>query len=1058
MAQTVERPDGAKLSQLVDDNGWVTRITDFENVTKNYGYDDLGRLELIDNPSGWNDISLSFVSATSTEQASLGLEAGTYKRTMSQGNFLRTRYFDGLLRPVLESKKDTSSGITYHLNREFDAHGNVAFESYWSTSPTESQGVRNAYDGLQRLASTVRTADSAENKIEYLTGNRVKATDPRGHATTVSYKAYGQPDQSMPVSIAAPEGVTTTLSYNLFGNLESVSQGGFTEQRYYDSHQNLCRVVRPEFGDTVFHHTPAGELTWEARGLSLSGTGCQHAAVSEAQKIHYKYDDLGRLRQTLYPDNTPDLTFNYTKNGQLELLDTGNGANWTYGYNKLGLLDAEMLEIDSQTFTVGYGYNANGVLKSVQYPSSRLVSFNPDAFGRPRQAGSYANSASYHPNDMLRKFNYGNGLVHTTELNNIKLPRQRKNVNGSNTVYSQSAYYDKSLNIAGLTDGIDSHYNLGMTYDGLDRLDTASGPWGAGDIDYDLLGNIERMTLGTSLLDYAYDAKNRLDTVTGSKSYSFGYDGRGNVTANGSRVFTYNLANQMTVSGSNSYQYDGHGKRVKSTTATGTVYSYYNRDGRLLYKYNTNGTASDFIYLGEQLVAKDTTGPDAFAPKNSPALTVPNQAGLNKVITVSWTTVTDATFYLLQRQRPSGHWESVYNQDETSADVANVEHNNNNYRVAACNAAGCGQFSSVAVSIAPPPVPSSINVPSNTNTDGSYTISWNSAVGATSYVLQEQKGGGSWSQVASQSGTSKALNGRGNGSYKYRVQACNISGCSNWKTSGSFSVLHPPGVPGAISVPTGTDTNGAYTVSWASISTATSYTLREQKNGGSYTTVATQSGTSKVLSGRGNGTYKYAVRACNASGCSGYRYSTTFDVLLPPTAPSLSAPYGDGDGAYTVSWGSSSTATSYNLQQKVGSGSWANAYSGSSRSKAYSGKAEGNYYYRVRACNASGCGSWSGTKAVTVDYPKITYLDVRPSVLTNPGPVEVFWHSTNASYCQVFRNGVQVGGNQPTAGSYPVSFSSHGTVKVKCINGPRSDSWSDDITVRNSGGPWEFPT
>lgn len=833
-----------QASRVIGSDAWIDSVTDFEGVTTGYDHDAMGRLSLIDHPGSWSDLLFSFAPVSSSDRSDLGIAAAQYERTMTQDQFVRTRFFDGLLRPVLERKKDTGKGTTYYRNRTFDAFGNVTFESYWSKSPGESQGVRRVYDGLRRLLSTERTADAAKTTRDYLTNNRVKTTDPRGHVTTVSHKAYGWPDQSMPVSIVAPEGVTTTMGYNLFGNLESVAQGGHTERRYYDTNQNICRIVRPEFGDTVFFHTPAGELAWEARGLGLSGSGCQHGAVAETQKIRHVYDDLGRLRQTLYPDSTPDLTFDYTKNGLLQLLDTGDGANWTYDYNALGLLEAEMLQVDGQTFTVDYTYDGNGALKDLQYPSGRRVRFAPDAFGRPTQAGGYAHTVSYHPNGMLSQFTYGNGMTHSTQLNSIQLPRQRRDRNRSNAIYDQSAFYDKALNITSLADGIDGHYDLGMTYDGLDRLDGVSGPWGAGDIDYDALGNIRRMALGSFQLNYSYDARNRLATVAGTKGYSFGYDNRGNVTANGNRGFSYNLANQMIASGANGYRYDGHGKRVKVTGAEGTVYAYYNRSGQLLYKYDTGGTASDYIYLGKQLVAKDMTGPSASAPAGAPALTVPAQVGLNEVVTASWTAVTNATFYLLQRQGVSGHWAAVYNMDETASAVMPTQ-GYNNFRVAACNAAGCGPFSSVKTSFAPPAAPPSIGLPSGTSVDGNFTVHWGSSWGAVSYVVQEQKNSGSWTQVASQSGTSKGLSGRGNGSYRYRVQACNSAGCSGWRISASLNVLHPPGVPGSLTVPTSTDTDGAFTVSWASVPTATTYTLREERNGASYTTVATQSGTSK---------------------------------------------------------------------------------------------------------------------------------------------------------------------------------------------------------------------
>lgn len=163
-------------------------------------------------------------------------------------------------------------------------------------------------------------------------------------------------------------------------------------------------------------------------------------------------------------------------------------------------------------------------------------------------------------------------------------------------------------------------------------------------------------------------------------------------------------------------------------------------------------------------------------------------------------------------------------------------------------------------------------------------------------------------------------------------------------------------------------------------------------------------------------------------------------------------PSSDGDGAYSVSWGSSTTATSYTLQQKVGGGSWASAYSGGSRNKSYFGKAEGTYYYRVRACNASGCGAWSGTKTLVVDYPVITYFDVTPRVLVSGGSVTVTWQSSNAAYCEVRQNGTQFGGNQPANGSKILYFGARGSVEVKCINGSKSHAQSASVTVKYGGG------
>lgn len=141
-----------------------------------------------------------------------------------------------------------------------------------------------------------------------------------------------------------------------------------------------------------------------------------------------------------------------------------------------------------------------------------------------------------------------------------------------------------------------------MSYDGLDRLDTASGFWGSGSFDYDVLGNITQKTLGNDTLTYHY-SNNRLTSVSGTLNRSFSYDTRGNVINNGARSFTFNRAGRLASSGSISYLYDGHGRRIMKNNNGSKTYSLYSQQGRLISTIH-NGTVTDYIYLGSQMVAR----------------------------------------------------------------------------------------------------------------------------------------------------------------------------------------------------------------------------------------------------------------------------------------------------------------------------------------------------------------------------------------------------------------------------------------------------------------------
>ena len=166
------------------------------------------------------------------------------------------------------------------------------------------------------------------------------------------------------------------------------------------------------------------------------------------------------------------------------------------------------------------------------------------------------------------------------------------------------------------------------------------------------------------------------------------------------------------------------------------------------------------------------------------------------------------------------------------------------------------------------------------------------------------------------------------------------------------------------------DCDGDYTVSWSSVSGATSYELQEDDNSAfpSPTTVYQGSGTSKSISGRSPKTYYYRVRACNAAGCSNWSSVKSVKVWLMPSTPTLdSISNPDGDGNYTVSWSWVADAT-YRLQEddNPSFSSPSTAYSGSDTSKYIYGKSPGTYYYRVRAENCRGNSSWSNVQSVTV--------------------------------------------------------------------------------------------
>ena len=245
-------------------------------------------------------------------------------------------------------------------------------------------------------------------------------------------------------------------------------------------------------------------------------------------------------------------------------------------------------------------------------------------------------------------------------------------------------------------------------------------------------------------------------------------------------------------------------------------------------------------------------------------------------------------------------------------------------------------------------------------------VSWSASSGATSYKLQRQLNGGAWADAYSGTATSYGIDNPADGSYTFQAQACNAVGCSAWNASSTVTIAHIPPTPAWINVPA--SSNGPISVSWAASAYATRYDLYQSINGGGWTMAYSGPATSATVNAAASGSYAFFVAAYNANGWSGsVANSGAVAVTIPPAgAPSISVPGSSNSGAYTVSWSGVGGAASYTLMEQVNGGGWTTVQANGSTSWSTSGKGNGTYGYMVQACNAGGCGPWSGVGSVNV--------------------------------------------------------------------------------------------
>jgi hypothetical protein len=95
------------------------------------------------------------------------------------------------------------------------------------------------------------------------------------------------------------------------------------------------------------------------------------------------------------------------------------------------------------TWSLGRGYDRNGYLTSLTYPDTSRYDFTVDALGQTTRiagtSGTYVSDAAYHPNGALRRFTYGNGLVHTLEQNARGLPLRSRVAHAGHAVLDDSS-------------------------------------------------------------------------------------------------------------------------------------------------------------------------------------------------------------------------------------------------------------------------------------------------------------------------------------------------------------------------------------------------------------------------------------------------------------------------------------------------------------------------------------------------------------------------------------------------------------------------------------------
>lgn len=1020
-------PDGQAQSATVNSHGWITSLTGEAGFTTTFAYDAMGRPTLTRYPLGdtvaWDDTIEIFEPVNVAEY---GIPAGHWRKITSTGNARKVTYFDAMWRPLLTHEYDASNATTLRaVSNEYDAAGRVVFQSYPSTDAVPAAlGTWTTYDALGRptVVSQNNGASLVSTQTFYDAGFITRNVNPRGYTSETRFQAYEQPTTDFPIRIETAtnqsEASITLVQRDVFGKPLSITRRNPTgsEQltRYYAYYpdQKLCSNSEPETGTTLYRYDAAGNLTRTDFAIPVYALPVCPSGDPEDPPPTDPPGGGPPTGGSNPPQIAPHADRVYDTRNRITSLTFSSGAgNTTYTYEVDGLPATVAADNGSgEVVTTTYGYNKRRLVTSEQVvngSSNLSIGYGYTTVGHLAAQTVPGLTVAYAPNALGQPTQAGPYATGVSYYPNGAL-KQFTYGNGIVHTLTQNARQlpAQSLDVGGgtaldLTYSYDSNGNVTRIADGV------VGGRQTRDMTYDaqdrLLTAVSPMFGGTdNTARYTYDALDNLKTLqVNGRDYAYVYDANQHLTN-----VTQGVGGATIIG----LQYDYAGNL---SNKNGRLYNF-DRGNRLRAVSAFAGSpASTYAYDGLGRRVRDTTTGDK--------ISLYSQSG---------------QLVYEDNQRIAQKTQYVYLAGSLVARVRNS-------------------------TVPATPV---LTVPGTSST-GNYTVSWTTVAGANGYALQESVGAsGPWADVYTGAGSSLAISGKTNGVYRYQVRACLNQGCSNWSGVSQITVTYlPAGIP-TLSAPASA-TNGNYTVSWTTVSGATSYTLEERLGAGSWSAVYTGAGTSQAMTGKAAGSYGYQVKACNSAGCTGYSNVATVDsVYAPVSAPTLTVPATNTTGSYSVSWTSVASADSYQLEEQTNGGAWTQVHNAAGTSKAIAGKVTGTYGYRVRGCNSVGCGNYSSVLTTAVTLPPGSAPTVTSPGTNSTGAYTVSWTSVSGATSYTLEESINSGAwtNRYSGTALSFAITGRGTgshvYRAQACNGAGCSGYSATATTQVTLPPTGVPT
>lgn len=1002
---TITNPLGQTEMLTYDEWGNKLTDTDANGNTVTYQYDDLERKTQVSGPLP--NVNTSWVYEGCTGNCATGV-VYQVSQNGSDGSSTTVQY-DELAR-TLRSARIGFSGETINQDTQYDLLGRpVQTTAPYKAGASICYDIKS-YDVLNRVTSEIQpinstqcgsaTPVSGERSITttYIGLQTIRAvSDPNAtitsESTTTILNMLGKAS-----SVTDPQG-KTSYGYDGWGNLTSVTPPGLagnTMSMTYDSIGDKLTMQDPDMGAWSYSYDALGEL--------LSQTD------AKGNTVNNQYDWVGRVTNRSEPEGTTLWVYDIGYGagiGKLAYTYSPSGAWEGYAYDGYGETTDKITVIGSQEYWVTDTYDDQGRVSQVVYPTLNGISVST----APLQPGTLTvkmdsnNNAAYDLSWPLAQ----NGQIYHL----FRTPAGVTAPGPGYEIYSgpMPSWQDTTIP----TDGTYTWW-LEACNDTNCSGYTQTAP--------------VSVTLPPSVPVQVYEPAT-VQTAT-SWPVSWAASTLGDTGTTG--PITYNV--QVSYNGGSTWT--PLSITASSTSDDSNIYSgTVPGNGDSSYSYRVQACASGVCSAFSLPSSAENIGIYPTAPQNVsvPSIVTPQTSPASIPITWSAPAVNGGTTnlsYTVTSFRGSIQQSTSAAQSGTSFTDAETKDGKYSYTVTVCdNFTGTplcapSAMSSFAAVTLPPTNPGVPAVPANDQHSPTWQISWtpSTLTGTSSgtinyYVVQYWSGASGYSNVTGQqtlSGgvmydTATAVEQSGyfqNGIYNYEVEACttdtavsSTAACTKFSAnSGNYSTTIAPGVPTNISVPSKSNWDGSFTVSYGPPAAGTGgivtgfniqvYDLActdppnancvEVRKGACNASGTSSSCTFPANSFPASNDYQMQINAGDNGVASPWvqaPFPTIWYLQLPSPA-TLGGQSTTANNSISLSWNSPSTSTSYatyyelyyRWSQHTGSyGAWTQKYNGPATS--FSGTVLPTAYYNeyyVIACNQVGCAANSNFFLVTNTY------------------------------------------------------------------------------------------